>query len=250
MPGSYLKAAIQLTTGTIDRRAALFRNLVIGVVGLIFIPGLWALIQWSWVPLTGLFGIVPLCVVFFCMDIKKIAQWQDKILAAWRQGELDLDLFSQTLATLRTLPPGTLNAMLATLPTQTVSESGQPLSDTTKSIVSRTLKTINQCQFDRTAMIGMAASFGLAALVAALILWRWYPVVIIIGSVICFPVYRWLQWFRLNKLRDKIVDLENEPDQEVLPEILSKLNWGSICEKRKNRWLTRHKRWIVNPNGA
>jgi hypothetical protein len=130
--------------------------------------------------------------------------------------------------------------MLATLPTQAVSESGQPLSDDIKSIVSRALKTINQCQFDRTAMIGLAVSFGLAALVAALILWRWHPFVIFLGSMLCFPIYRWLQWFRLSRLRDKIVELGNGPDREVISEILNKLNWGSICEKRRNRWLNPH----------
>lgn len=232
-----MKAAIQLTAGTIDRRAALFRNLVIGVVALILMPALWALIQWSWIPLTGILGIVPLCVAFLCMDIKMVDRWQDKILAAWRQGELDLDLFSQAMATLRTLPPATLNAMLATLPTKAVPESAPPLSDDIKSIVSRTLKTINQCQFDRTAMIGMAVSFGLASLVAALILRHWSPFLIVIGSALCSPINRLLQWFRLSRLRKKIVDLGNGPDREVLLEIINKLNWGAICEKRKNRWF-------------
>jgi hypothetical protein len=235
IPNSGLKTAMQLTTGTIDRRAALFRNLVIGVVAMTVIPALWAVIQLSWMPLIGFLGIVPLCVAFLCLDIKKIDQWQVKILAAWRQGELDLDLFGQTMTTLRTLPADTLNGMLATLPTQAVSEFGKTISDDIKSIVSWSMKTINQCQFYRTAAIGMAVSLGLAALVTALILWNWYPFVVFIGSIFCIAISKWLQCFRLSRLEKTISDLENRPDQEILAEIMTQLDWGAICKKRKTK---------------
>lgn len=224
MPNSGLKAAMQLTTGTIDRRAALFRNLVIGVVAMALIPALWALIQLSWIPLIGLMGIIPLCVAFLCLDIRKVDQWQIKILAAWRQGELDLDLFSHTMATLRTLPMDTLNGMLATLPIQAISESGQIISDDIKSMVSRILKTINRYHFYRTAAIGMAVSFGLAELVAALILWSWYPFIVFIGSIFCIPIYIWLQWFRFSRLRKKISYLENSSEREILAKIMTQLS--------------------------
>lgn len=240
MPGFDLKTALQLTTGTIDRRAALFRNLVIGVVALILIPIPWALIQWSWMPLAGWLGITPLCVAFLCLDIKKIDQWQGKIMAAWRQGELDLDLFSQTMVTLRSLPPGTLKAMLATLPTHAISESVQPLNDDIKSMISRALRTINQCRFYRTAAMGMVVSLGSIALVAALLLWSWYPFLGFPGALVCIPIYKWLQWFRLSRLGKKISELGNGPDRKVLAEIINKMNWDAICEKYKDRWLAPH----------
>ncbi len=228
---------MELTTRTIDRRAALFRNLVIGIVTVTIVPGLWALIQLSWMPLAGLLFILPLCVTFFCLDIKKINQWQIQILAAWHLGVLDLAVFCQAMSTLRTLPQGTLNGMLGTLPIQVVTETGQNTSDDIKSIVSLTLKTINQCQFFRTAAMGIAMTLGLGALVAAFIIWSWYPLLIWIVSIGIVAGHRWLQWIKLIRLKEKISKLGNGPDKHILMEIMTKLDWGAICEKRKTRWM-------------
>ena len=241
MPGFDLKTAIQLTAGTIDRRAAHFRNLVIGVVALSLIPAVWALIQWSWMPLIGILGIIPLCLAFACMDIKKIDHWQVRILAAWRQEDFNLNLFSQTMTTLRSFPSGTLKAMLATLPTRAIPESGQPLGDEVKSIVSEMVKTNSQCQFYRTTAFGMAVTFVLAALVCALALRSWYPFLLFFASLICIPLYHLLPRFRLGRLEQKISDLQNEQDREALLEIMNKLDLDAIAGKRKNRWLARLK---------
>ncbi len=236
-PNSGLKAAIKVTTRTIDQRATLFRNLVIGIVVSVLIPTLWALIQFSWTPLTGVLLCIPLCVVFLCLDIIKMDQWQIQILKAWRHGNLDLEIFGQSMSTIRTLPQSTLQGMLETLPTQIISEIGQDTSDDLKTTISSTLKTINQCQFYRTAAMGMAMTFGLAASAAAFIIWSWYPLLIGVVSIGIIAGHRWLQWIKLIRLKEKISKLENVPDKGILTDIMAKLDWGAICERRKTRWI-------------
>ncbi len=236
-PNSGLKAAIKVTTRTIDQRAALFRNLVIGIVVSVLIPTLWALIQFSWTPLTGVLLCIPLCVVFLCLDIKKMDQWQIQILTAWRHGDLDLEIFGQSMSTMRTLPQGTLHGMLETLPTKVISETWQNTSDDLKTAISLTLKTINQCQFYRTAAMGIAMVLGLGAVVATFIMWNWHPLLIWIVSIGIVAGHRWLQWIKLFKLKKKISDLGNEPDKDILTAIMTKLDWGAICERRKTRWI-------------
>ncbi len=237
IPNSGLKAVVVLTTRTIDLRAALFRNLVIGIVTATIIPVLWALIQLSWIPLSGLLFIVPFCVAYLCLDIRKMDQWQIQIMAAWRHGDFDLVVFSQAMSTLRTLPQGTLQGMLETLPTQVISKTGQNISDDLKAAIALTLKTINQCQLYRTAATGIAMTFGLGALASAFILWDWHPLLIWIVSIGIIAGYRCLQWLRLIRLKKYISELGNGPDKHILMEIMTKLDWGAICEKRKTRWM-------------
>ena len=110
------RAAIDQTTQTIDRRAKPFRNLIVAVtfVGLGSI--LWAGIAWSWLPLAGIFLLVPFCGLYLFVDGKLLNQWRHELFAHWEKGELDFRALYDAVTAISTLPKNTVESMLETLP--------------------------------------------------------------------------------------------------------------------------------------
>jgi len=82
----------------IDRRAKHFRNLIVAVtivgLGSIF----WAGIAWSWLPLAGIFLLVPFCGLYLFNDEKLLNQWQHELFAHWEKGELDFRALDEAVS--------------------------------------------------------------------------------------------------------------------------------------------------------
>jgi hypothetical protein len=109
--------AIGTTLRTIEDRAKLYRNLVVAVSMVSLASVMLASFSRQWPAFSGLIFIVPLTGGFLFLDSHMVLQWRAGILQMARLRSLDLAMFAKTISGFRQIPPDSLKAMLATLPT-------------------------------------------------------------------------------------------------------------------------------------
>lgn len=121
MQSAYTEA-IDGARDTIVLRARQYKRLVIAVS----IGGLLSLLAAAVLhQLLSLFffAFLPAAVLLhFMVDLRLVHRWRGKVLAAWVDGELQLDLLAQTLRRIPSLPAQTVEGMLDCLPGWTSSQ--------------------------------------------------------------------------------------------------------------------------------
>jgi len=235
-----LKEAVSITTRAIDARAAHFRNLVIVVVGVAIISLIWGAFLASWQPLLGLLFLVPLCATFLYIDITLLNRWQRQIIDMWVQELLDLEIFSETMLTLRVLPQRVLKGMLGTLPTK---ENGLSVGHITPGIrkaLAVTLQTINRCQNDRMALVAFAYIISCTFLVLAGIRWSLPSLLGLLFVLPLIAAFKWTNDWRFQRLRKQIMAMKQDQGIELsnYVEVAAQLDWESIPHKKKDRLLS------------
>lgn len=235
-----LKEAVSLTTQAIDARAARFRNLVIVVVGVAIISMVWAVFRMSWQPLLALLILMPLCAAFLYLDIALVNHWQEQIVDMWVREFLDLDIFSDTMSSLRMLPSRTLKSMLCPLRNnQNALTSGQ-IPPVTRKALAMTLKTISRCQNDRTAFVAFAYILCCTFLALAGIRWSLPSLLGLLFVLPLIAAFKWTNDWRFRRLRKQIVGMKQEQGIELsnYVEVAAQLDWESIPHKKKDRLLS------------
>jgi hypothetical protein len=234
-----LKEAVDLTTRTIDCRAFHYRNLVILLVLVVVVSGVWAAVRWSGLPLLGLLLLAPLCAAFILLDTTLVNRWRRRVLGWWVEGCLPLDNFANAVASLRMLPPGTVRAMVGTLPTRDRVPAAAKAPPVLRRALADTLKAIHRGESARTAIAGLAYSVGAASLALAALLGDWLPLA---GVALVLPVIglgwglaavRWRSWRRAIRTLRK----EQGLDLPGFTEAADQLDWGSIPDRKKRRLL-------------
>jgi len=222
-----VKDAFNLTTRTIDRRAFHYRNLVVLVVLTAFASVAWAALAWSGWPLLGLLTLMPLCGGFFFLDSLVVNRWRDEILQMWAAEGLALDIFADSIASVRLFPAGTLRAMLGTLPTKERLAAADKLPAPLKRAAALTLTTIHRRESDRTLFATFAYSLSLASVAWAIITWCWTPllgclsVVLVLVTDRAVNFMRWRRWLGLMRQYQK-----DGLDLATAIETLQRLDWG------------------------
>jgi hypothetical protein len=109
--------SIDAARDTIVQRARQYKWLVMGlsIVGLT--SAAVALVIGSFWPLLVGLGVPSAVTGFFALDLREVQRWRRAALAAWADGELQLDLLASTLKQVPNLPELTTLGMLETLPT-------------------------------------------------------------------------------------------------------------------------------------
>jgi hypothetical protein len=227
-----VKDAVDLTTRTIDRRALHYRNLVVLLVLVIMVCAVWAVVSWSGLPLLGWLFLLPLCGGFLVFDSHLVNRWRERILRMWTQEELDLKIFAECIASIRMLPPGTLGAMLATLPT---SDHAPAM----KHALAVTLTSIHCGESDRTSFGILANTAAAAAVAAAVLPWSWIPLAGVLLVVPLFALERVVRAARWRGWHRALVALQREQGLEPanFVALSAKLDWGSIPAEAKQRLL-------------
>jgi hypothetical protein len=115
-----LLQAINLTLTTIGRRIRLYRVLVVYVIvaGIGFPVA--SLIAQAWLLLAGLGSIIPAVGIYLWVDKRVVRKWADAVTTLSHHEKLDLAQFKQTIISFRHLPASTLTAMLALVPSHSV----------------------------------------------------------------------------------------------------------------------------------
>ncbi len=129
---SAYRIAIDQTTKMIDNRARYFRNLVVAVVVLTLGSLGWAAVTWTFLPLSGLLLLLPLCGRFFFLDAKLLNDWRSQLLDAWVKNDIEFRGFCDAVSAIPTLPKNTIQSMLATLPSAGDLAAEQRISSSTR----------------------------------------------------------------------------------------------------------------------
>jgi hypothetical protein len=233
-----VKDALELTTRTIDRRAFHFRNLVVLLVLVVVACVVWAVLEKSSSPLLGLLALVPLCGGFLVLDNYLVNRWRERVVRMWALEELDLAVFTRSIASVRILPAGTLGAMLATLPTGEHARTAAKLSPVMKEALSLTVTTIHRWESDRTLFATLAYGVGLAFFSWGILLGDWLPLFGCLGVVPVIALGHAVSSLRLRHWHGQLLQCrEIGLDLPTLVGLVGPLEWGRISRKKKDHLL-------------
>lgn len=235
-PESAYQDAIARTTRTIERRAAGFKKLIIAVVAVGSLSLLGAAILGSWQPLLGLGLLLPLCGGLYWRDGDLVDGWRRDILTLWEQGGLELEIFRQTMLAVPTLPPDTLQGMLASLPQFDLPERRMP--PILRTALRETLGLIFAVEQDRWA--GWAFGYALGYIVLLVTIFGPTGLAIGAGALrFCafgpqsgrrtFHCRRWQR--RMRQLAEKGLDVD-----AFIP-LAEGLDWGYLSAKQNIAYL-------------
>ena len=110
-----LLEAINLTLRTMERRARLYRNLVMAVSLTALASLVVAVVSRRWVVLSGLLALPLYVGGFLSLDNRMVKAWDERMFQMRDQRGLNIAQLEQTLTGFRHLPQATLRSMLATL---------------------------------------------------------------------------------------------------------------------------------------
>jgi hypothetical protein len=110
-----LLKAVNLTFRTMERRARLYRNLVIAVSLTPIASVALAVILRRWAALLGVLALPAYVCGYLSLDNRIVRAWRDQVLAMRHEGALNVTQLEQMLAALRYIPDATLHSMFAML---------------------------------------------------------------------------------------------------------------------------------------
>lgn len=231
--------AIQLTTQTIDARAARFRNLVIGVVVISAICMVLTSFQCSWHPLLGLFLLVPLCGMYFSLDIGIVNRWQEQILFQWTQENLDLTIFSANISQIRIIPNKTLKSMISMLPTDNVAIRIENLHIEQRRALALALQAISRIQHDRTTFLVLVYTITLGFFALVLFYKSWLPLLVLFLIIPVWLIRSLTISWQFNRLIKQIIKIKQKQviNLSEYLEAFAQIDWDGIPIKRKNQLL-------------
>jgi prepilin signal peptidase PulO-like enzyme (type II secretory pathway) len=174
-PVSDYRTLLDCTSEVLAVRAERFRNLVISVavVTLLSVAGAATLLSLR--PLSGLLLLVPAYGTFLWRDSWVLERWRAQLGDAWAREGIDFRGFRQALKANPVLPPGSVQGMLATLPEAGDLSSEQAVEAGTRQAVVVALGARDDCHTSALACRAAAYAIGAGAVVAAIVLWAWAP---------------------------------------------------------------------------
>ena len=209
---SAYRIAIDLTTQTIDKRAKYYRNLVVAVVLTSLASIGWALVSWSLSPLSGLFLLFPICVLFFFIDAKLLNQWRSQLFQSWIKKDIDFCGLCHAVNAIPILPKDTLQGMLATLPIAGNIIAEQAISSSTREAIAASIAVDHVNQADAIAFKVTGFAMVVGSLILALTLRIWQPLLGITVISILPLLQKWTRGWRLRKSSEKVLIAQQKPD--------------------------------------
>ena len=236
---SAYRDAIDHTTQTIGNRAKQYRNLIVAVtfVGLGSI--LWAGIVWSWLPLTGIFLLVPLCGLYLFVDETLLNQWRHGLFIAWVNGEIDFYALDEAVLPIATLPKDTVRSMLETLPSAGDLAAEQGILASTRMAIATVVNMIHACRSDQIAFKAAVYTVAGSAGGVAAAFWMWQPLLGAFGIGLVLLLRKGLKKRRLKNAGERIVAAQQEPDfnLENFLKIVGQIHWTPISDSEKRTIL-------------
>lgn len=233
------KVAIDQTMRTIDRRAKYYRNLIVAVVLISLISVSLTMCVWALLPLAGFFFLLPVCGLYFVLDSRFLNHWRSQLLKSWAKREIDFRAFSDAVSAIPKLPKGTVQGMLATLPSLGDLITEQGISPSTREAITALLTTIYTCRSD--AIMFKAAIYTIlgGSLTASIALWMWKPLLGILILILILFLQKWVKTCRLKDMREKTISAQKLPDfnLEKYLSFAKHLNWSPISDSEKDNFL-------------
>lgn len=235
---SQYRAAIDLTTHVINRRAKSYRNLVV-TVALVFICSIGgaAVVHALW-PLTGFLILIPICGFYFFLDSKLLNDWRSQIMESWVKGDLVFRYFYDAINAVPTLPKETLQGMLLTLPKAITVKSKADLTVSTREAAAVAVSAIFSCRSDALAYKAVGHTILTSSVIAASGLGMWMP---LFGVLVVVPIPVLLKRARIIRLRNTRVKIQSaleQPDfdHRKYQELVEHLGWSPISASEKSKF--------------
>jgi len=232
---STYRLAIDQTTQTIDRRSKHFRNLIVAVTFVGLGSTLWAGIAWSWLPLTGIFLLVPFCGLYLFIDGKLLDHWRQELFSVWEKGEIDFQALHDAVISISTLPKDSVLGMLDTLPSAGDLVAEQGISTSTRKAVAAVVTTINTCRSDAIALTAAGYTITGCVIIAAIAFWQWQPLLGLFVVGLPLLLQKWIRAKRLKSARERLRAAQNVSDfsLEKFMNIVSEIHWTPISTSEK-----------------
>lgn len=229
---SAYRNAIDFTTATINKRAKLYRNLIIAVsfAGIAFIA--FAVISWSLIPLVGIIFLVPCCGMYLWLDGNLLNQWRYKLLKDWNIGEIDFRALRDAIAGISILPKNTVESMMAMLPYAGDLVAEQGIHPSTRNAIALLINMIHTCRTDQLFFKTVGYTVVGSLILVSAVFWVWQP---LLGVVIIIPMQIFIKWIRahrINATTGRLVAAKQQSDVDLdqLNEIIFEMDCAPISD--------------------
>jgi hypothetical protein len=165
-----MRDAIEATHCAIQKRARLYRKLMMCVSFILLASLVSAIVIRRAAPLFGILLLVPLSGTYFVVDSRFTRRWTRQVAELWAQRKLDLETFATAIRAHPLLPRGAVDGMLMGLPRASHETPLAFLSDhDRKALIDRLEQEANR-QERRTMLATAALLSALACLGAGALL--------------------------------------------------------------------------------
>ncbi|TFG37660.1 MAG: hypothetical protein E4H46_01340 [Desulfobacterales bacterium] len=247
------RLAIDQTTQTIDMRAKYYRILVIAVVLVSLVSIIWSLIAWAWSPLACCFSLIPVCGFYFSFDNRLLNHWQSRLLDSWSNREIDFHAFSSAVSAISTLPEGTVQGMLATLPQAGDLLAEQKVSPSTRQAVAALFTTKYACRSDMLALKTVASTIVAVSVIVSIGYRMWQPLLGMMAVIVIPLAQNRMKAWRFKKMKEKIAKVSRQPDfnKEKYLEYVDDLSWAPLSVSEIERLVQADEpHWASAATGA
>lgn len=219
-----------------------YRKLIVGMMILSLISILLAILQMAWQPLLGFLFLIPLCSIFLYLDSLLVQKWQIQILKMWRDGQLDLTIFLNSIKTVRMFRQRMFDSMLKILPENAISmlsRSSKNPDQKIRSLMISILQIFNREQKDEMILMTLIYSFISSSIVLAGILKSWMFLLgfLLIPLAIGFKLY--LRTIRWKRLKNVLLELKKHTSEgfENLVDLIFQMDGKPIFGKKRHQLL-------------
>jgi drug/metabolite transporter (DMT)-like permease len=237
-----MKEALYLTIQTMNDRLRWYRKLIVAMMILSLISILLAILQMAWQPLLGFLFLIPLCSIFLYLDSLLVQKWQIQIIKMWRDGQLDLTIFLNSIKTIRMFPQRMFDGMLKILPETAISmfsRSSKNPDRKVRSLMISILQIFNREQKDDMILMTLIYSFISSSIVLAGILKSWMFLLgfLLIPLAIGFNLY--LRTIRRKRLKNVLLELKKHASEgfENFVDIIFQMDEKPIFGKKRHQLL-------------
>jgi hypothetical protein len=230
------------TSNVLAARARGFRNLVVGYVGIggVSVGGAITLLNLR--PLSGLLLLMPAYGLFLWRDSSILDGWRGQLGEAWAARRIDFAAFRHAVNANPVLPPGTVQAMLATLPEAGDLKSEQAVEAGTRQAVVSALRARDDAY--TSALAGRAAAHAIVAAVvtASIVLRAWAPLLVLGIALVPWLGCHVYCHRRLAQAIRKVRGLRERSDfdSERYRTILGSLDWQGLPGRDRDRLTALH----------
>lgn len=168
----------------LERRAKLYRNLIVSITALLTLSILLAIALGSWTPLLGFLFVIPLVAIFLLLDNREVRHWQECTINLWCFHRLNLKEFESRIVSYRHIPEQFRNQMLSTLPRDSAESPVDQFSDEERAALLRWHAALVHYEAHQTTLEVMAVLLAFSFLIATLVYWSGVLLLCLAGSIL------------------------------------------------------------------
>jgi hypothetical protein len=236
------RISLDRTSDVLAIRAQAFRNLVVSfvVIGVSSVGGAVGVLNLR--PVSALLLLVPAYGTFLWRDSWVLDRWRAQLGEAWASRRIDFAAFRHAVNANPSLPQGTVQAMLATLPEVGDLTSEQAVEPGTRQAVLSALRAGDDSHTDALACRAAAHGIVAVAVVASILFRAWAPLLalgLVSGPMV---VCAWRRRWRMTGAVDELQRLRERSDfdSERYRTILGSLDWQDLRARYRDHLTALH----------